>query len=154
MEHFCKALGFLCLTKGEARRASMLEQLFFWNLKSVEVCDVNFLANIAENGLKRPFNEVFMNWLSMREALMDEDDEDFSESGDDGQGSGKRDADSWDGRYMAEDVDHRLERLVITGRSITKECVDQLHGFFKDVILDQSEGIYGEESDDDDEYMY
>ncbi|TFY79520.1 hypothetical protein EWM64_g4493 [Hericium alpestre] len=134
---------------GAVRTATTTADLFFRHLKSLQVSEVDLLNIVEHEGDERPFNDLLAEWLSTRmQVFMDEledadgddlDGESDEDGGDNGQNGGRA------GRFGE---DSRLGRLVITQCSVTEEYVDELEDYVQDVVWDEDEGIYKEESEE------
>ncbi|TFY79759.1 hypothetical protein EWM64_g4253 [Hericium alpestre] len=171
---FCRAL--LLPVDGAdslAERASSAEQLFLRHLESVEICDIDLLADIED--ARVPFIGSLRSWLSIRTDLMNVGIGDSTNSsGSDDRSHGHRSSEnsviegaSGDGgskgqlrsnRGMSQDVivpcrdgveadDNRLKCIWISKCSIKAEDVELLKDAVQDLVWDNFEGIYGDEGE-------
>ncbi|TFY74223.1 hypothetical protein EWM64_g9789 [Hericium alpestre] len=134
--HFCRLLARP--VSGAAGTATVAVDLFFRHLKSLKVHDVDLLASVEHEGVRRPFNDFLGVWLSTHmELFMDK----FKDAN----------GDEYDGKSDEECeglcFEHsKLERLMISQSSITEEAVGEFEDCIQNVVWDDDEGIYKEES--------
>ncbi|TFY80192.1 hypothetical protein EWM64_g3817 [Hericium alpestre] len=125
---FCKALTYSVYKgSGEALRS---RDLFFRNLRSLEVYDLNLFSLIVHEKINCRVIEVLKSQLRAREDMMHDDSDDEEEC-----------SESEDGDVGGE-FDPRLDQLRISECSITRFYAEDMKDVVADVVWDECEGVY------------
>ncbi|TFY74354.1 hypothetical protein EWM64_g9659 [Hericium alpestre] len=169
----CKALTLPDdgAASADERALSAGQQLFFRDLKSLEVCTADLLCDLEGSG--RPWISSLKSWLSIREDILNaglggSEDSSEDQSGEvgmdediDDDGSSSKVAEDRQGINqdiiapsgdVVERVDNRLKRLWITNCSVMAKHVEQLKPAVQDLVWDRCEGIWEDASEDDHNY--